>query len=77
MLEKGVKNKMIIFYCHMCGEKGEFEKKADMRCDCGNYVKDQDRASNHVNMRKTWAKTTKIELSETTIDQDISDRNKN
>ena len=28
---------MIIFYCHKCGQKGEFEKKADMKCGCGNY----------------------------------------
>jgi len=69
-------NNMIIFYCHMCGEKGEFEKKADMRCDCGNYVKDHDDIRNHVNMRTTWSGQTKVEFSTTTMDQDIADRNK-
>ena len=68
---------MIIFYCHRCGAKGEFEKKADMRCECGHYVTKQENISNNINMRKTWAKTTKVELSETTIGQDIADRNKN
>ena len=28
----------IIFYCHRCNQKGEFEKKRDMRCDCGHYI---------------------------------------
>ena len=65
----------IIFYCHRCGERGEFENKKDMHCDCGHYIKDHDRAKNHVNMRNTWAKTTQVELSETTIDQDIAERN--
>ena len=32
--------------------------------------------SNHVNMRKTWSGTTKIEFSQTTMDQDIADRNR-
>ena len=30
---------------------------------------------NHVNMRKTWSGQTKVEFSQTTIDQDIADRN--
>lgn len=34
-----------------------------------------DDTRNHVNMRKTWAKQTKVEFSETTIDQDIANRN--
>ena len=66
---------MIIFYCHRCGAKGEFEKKADMRCDCGHYVTDHERASDCVNMRTTWSGTTKVEFSETTMEQDITDRN--
>lgn len=30
---------------------------------------------NHINMRKTWSGTTKIEFSETTVDKDIAERN--
>ena len=62
---------MILFYCHKCGAKNEFEKKADMRCDCGHYVKDHDDTRNHVNMRKTWSGTTKVEFNETTIDESV------
>ena len=48
----------------------------EMKCDCGHYVKKHDKASNHINMRKTWSGTTKIEFSTTTMEQDIADRNK-
>jgi len=32
--------------------------------------------SNFINMRKTWSGQTKVEFSQTTIDEDIADRNK-
>ena len=34
-----------------------------------------DDIRNHVNMRKTWSGQTQVEFSQTTIDQDIADRN--
>ena len=68
---------MIIFYCHRCGKKGEFETKKEMKCDCGHYVKEQDKAKNYVNMRTTWSGTTKVEFSNTTMEEDISRRNSN
>ena len=42
-----------------------------MKCDCGNYIKKRDRAKDHVNMRTTWAKTTKVEFNETTVEDSI------
>ena len=67
---------MIIFYCYRCGQKGEFETKKEMKCNCGHYVKDRDKASNHVNMRKTLSGTTKMEFSTTTVDESIKRMNK-
>ena len=32
--------------------------------------------ADYVNMRKTWSGTTQVEFSQTTMDQDIADRNK-
>ena len=66
---------MILFYCHKCGEKNEFASKKEMRCDCGNYVKDHNDSRNYVNMRKTWSGQTKVEFSQTTMDEDIANRN--
>jgi len=65
----------IIFYCHKCGSKVECETKAQMKCNCGHYIKKHDNTKNHVNMRTTWSGTTEIEFSNTTIEKDISERN--
>jgi hypothetical protein len=34
-----------------------------------------DDTRNYVNMRKTWSGQTKVEFNQTTMDQDIADRN--
>ena len=34
-----------------------------------------DDTRNHVNMRTTWSSQTQVEFSQTTMDQDIADRN--
>tara|TARA_R100001129_G_scaffold130254_1_gene92141 strand:- start:2252 stop:2431 length:180 start_codon:yes stop_codon:yes gene_type:complete len=34
-----------------------------------------DDTRNHVNMRTTWSGQTQVEFSQTTIDQDIANRN--
>ena len=65
----------ILFICHRCNTKVECETKAEMVCDWGAYIKDHDDTRNHVNMRTTWSGTTKVEFSETTMDQDIAERN--
>tara|TARA_Y100000310_G_C20453744_1_gene702022 strand:- start:483 stop:689 length:207 start_codon:yes stop_codon:yes gene_type:complete len=67
---------MIIFYCHRCGQRGEFETKKEMKCDCGHYVKDRNKADDRVNMRTTWSGTTKVEFNQKTMDQDIAERNR-
>ena len=67
----------IIFYCHKCGQKGEFENKKDMRCDCGHYVNKRNRASDHVNMRTTWSGTTQVEFNQTTMEKSIEDMRNN
>ena len=65
----------IVFFCHRCNNKVECETKAQMVCDCGHYVKDHDDIRNHVNMRTTWSGTTKVEFSQTTMADDIAQRN--
>ena len=66
----------IIFYCHRCGQKGEFENKKDMNCDCGNYINKRNNTKDHVNMRTTWSKTTQVEFNNTTIEDSIKEMNK-
>jgi len=62
---------MIIFYCYRCGERGEFENKKDMRCDCGHYVNKFNNPKDYVNMRTTWSGTTKVEFNQTTMEESI------
>ena len=65
----------IIFICHKCNTKVECETKAEMKCDCGHYVKKRNNTKDYVNMRKTWSGTTKVEFNQTTMDKDIAERN--
>ena len=65
----------IVFFCHRCNNKVECETKSQMVCDCGHYVKDHDDIRNHVNMRTTWSGQTQVEFSQTTIGEDIAQRN--
>ena len=62
--------------CHRCNKKTECETKAQMKCDCGHYVEKRNNTKDHVNMRTTWSGTTKIEFSNTTMEEDIVQRNK-
>ena len=65
----------IVFFCHRCNNKIECETESQMVCDCGHYVKKHNNTKDHVNMRTTWSGTTKIEFSNTTIEEDIAQRN--
>ena len=47
-----------------------------MKCDCGHYVKKHNNAKDHINMRTTWSGTTKVEFSNTTMEEDIANRNR-
>ena len=65
----------IIFFCHKCNKKIECETKAQMKCSCGYYIEKRNNTKDHVNIRTTWSGTTKIEFSNTTIEEDIAQRN--
>ena len=66
---------MKIIYCQ-CGEKTELQKGEAKQCECGKvFGAKSNKISNYINMRNTWSGTTKVEFSQTTIDQDIKDRN--
>ena len=60
---------MVSIICEKCKKvvsPGECEHKF-------NFMHRDTR--NHVNMRTTWSGQTKVEFSQTTMDQDIKDRN--
>ena len=66
---------MRTYYCN-CGDRVEVIKNVTKQCECGKMFGVNSKISDHINMRNTWSGTTKVEFSQTTIDQDIADRNK-
>ena len=66
----------IIFYCYKCNKRIECETKAEMKCDCGHYVKKHNNTKDHVNMRNNLSGNTKVEFNQSTMDQDIAERNR-
>ena len=65
---------MRIYYCE-CGTRTEVPKNEIKQCKCGKVFGSGAKVSDHINMRKTWSGTTKVELSQTTMDEDIKQRN--
>ncbi len=66
---------MKIIYCQ-CGKKTELQKGEAKQCACGKvFGAKSNKISDYINMRTTWSGQTKVEFSQTTIDQDIKHRN--
>ena len=66
---------MRTYYCK-CGKTVEISKDDIKTCSCGKKFGISGSISDYINMRKTWSGTTKIEFSQTTIDEDIAQRNR-
>ena len=68
---------MKIIYCQ-CGVKTEIQKGEVKECKCGKvFGVKSNNISDYINMRKTpLGSTTKMEISHTTIDQDIKNRSR-
>ena len=65
---------MRIYYCK-CGTRTEVPKEEVKQCKCGKVFGSGAKISDGINMRNTWSGTTKVEFSQTTIDEDIKQRN--
>ena len=66
---------MKIIYCQ-CGEKTELQKGEAKQCECGKvFGVRSGKISNYINMRTTWSGQTKVECNQTTMDEDIKQRN--
>ena len=66
---------MRTYFCK-CGGKVEISKGEIKECDCGKKFGTSGLISDYINMRNTWSGTTKVEFSQTTIDEDIAQRNR-
>ena len=66
---------MRTYYCD-CGGKNEVIKHVVTKCKCGKMFGIGGKISDHINMRNTWSGQTQVEFSQTTIDEDIAQRNR-
>ena len=63
------------YYCD-CGGRVKVLKGESVECKCKKVFGAKPKTSHHINMRKTWSGTTKVEFSQTTMDEDIKARNR-
>ena len=67
--------RIITYYCEDCKKCVDFERHTAPVCKCGRLFGAKGNISDYINMRKTWSGQTKVEFSQTTIDEDIKQRN--
>ena len=65
---------MRIYYCQ-CGVRTEVSSNEAKQCKCGKVFGTNSKISDYINMRNTWSGTTQVEFSQTTMDEDIAERN--
>ena len=65
------------YYCKTCQKSVTFQSGEAMKCnDCSSLFGNKSiKTSNYINMRTTWSGQTKVEFSQTTIEEDIKQRN--
>ena len=66
---------MRTYWCEKCEKCVDINMKVSSECKCGKIFGNNFKTSNYINMRTTWSGQTQVEFSQTTIDQDIADRN--
>ena len=66
---------MRTYWCKNCEKCVDVDMKVSSECKCGHIFGQKSKPSHHINMRSTWSGQTQVEFSQTTIDQDIADRN--
>ena len=67
---------MRTYWCNDCEKCVDIDMKVSSECKCGHVFGRNFKTSDHVNMRTTWSGQTKVEFSQTTIDEDIAERNR-
>ena len=66
---------MRTYWCDDCKKCVDINIKKLPECKCGKVFGVSGNISDYINMRTTWSGQTKVEFSQTTIDEDIAERN--
>ena len=67
---------MRTYWCENCKKCVDVDMSVSSECKCGKIFGYNFKTSDHVNMRTTWSGQTQVEFSQTTIDEDIAERNR-
>ena len=67
---------MRTYYCEDCEKCVDIDVKVSKLCKCGHAFGVSSNISDYINMRNTWSGQTKVEFSQTTMDEDIAQRNR-
>ena len=65
---------MRTFICSKCVSLHDMKTVEDAICKCGHSFLGTPKISHYINMRTTWSGQTKLEFSQTTMDEDIKSR---
>ena len=65
---------MRTYICSNCDSLHDVKTPEDIICKCGHSFLGSPKISSYINMRTTWSGQTKLEFSETTMDEDIKRR---
>ena len=69
---------MRTYYCNTCQKVITFEtEKVIKKCNCSKVFENTVRKTHNINMNNHWSTQTKVEFSQTTMEQDIKSRNSN
>ena len=66
------------YYCNDCKSTIDFNPDDDEICKCGHIfgkARNDTTRDPQINMRNTWSGQSQVEFSQTTMDQDIAERN--
>ena len=64
------------YYCNICQKTGTFETKEIIKkWSCSKVFEAGDVKTHSINMNNHWSTQTKVEFSQTTMEQDIKSRN--
>ena len=66
---------MRTYYCDDCKKCVDIDMKKLPECKCGKVFGVSGNISDYINMRNTWSGQTKVEFNQTTMDEDIKQRN--
>ena len=63
------------YYCNTCQKVVTFEAEESVKkCSCSKVFEASIAKTHEINMNRHWSRQTKVEFSQSTVQQDLKDR---